>query len=51
MIFQTIAGKAGISVAQPLVELLSWALRCWVVGDALEDHGAPVLHPSAAPVL
>lgn len=38
-------------MAQLLVQLLSWALQCWVVGDVLVDRGAPLLHPSAAPVL
>lgn len=51
MLFQSILGNAGISMARLLVQLMSWALRCWVVGDALEDCGAPVLHPSAAPIL
>lgn len=38
-------------MAQLLVELLSQALQSWVVGDALEDRGAPLLNPSAVPVL
>lgn len=50
-ISQSITGKAGICVSELLVQLLSWALQCWVVGDALEDPGTPVLHPSAAPAL